>query len=109
MKAMRALDLVGDPRVARPSAEVATNSWFQAWTRARSAKPPLVNARRRLSVADGLLVGGDEPPGVGAPRVGVEGLVVDHVAAEALERDPVDLLELARTGAWRTAPRCGRP
>jgi hypothetical protein len=35
--------------------EEATNSWFQAWTRERSAKPPLVNARSRFSVDDAWL------------------------------------------------------
>ena len=35
----------------RPSWSVATNSWFQACTWPSSAKPPLVKARTRLSVA----------------------------------------------------------
>ena len=35
----------------RPSVELATNSWFQAWIWLRSANPPLVKARSRLRVA----------------------------------------------------------
>ena len=33
-----------------PAGLLATNSCVQAWTRDRSAKPPLVNARSRFSV-----------------------------------------------------------
>ena len=47
----RPVDLVGHALVARgPRGSTATNSWFHGWTRARSAKPPLVNARSRFSV-----------------------------------------------------------
>ena len=35
-----------------PAGLDATNSWFQAWTRSSAAKPPLVKARTRFSVAD---------------------------------------------------------
>jgi hypothetical protein len=44
------VDLVRELLVARPSGLDATNSWVQACTRVRSAKPPLVNARSRFSV-----------------------------------------------------------
>ena len=37
-------------RFPTPSALEATNSCVQAWTRVRSAKPPLVKARTRFSV-----------------------------------------------------------
>ena len=45
------VDLVGQlARSGGPRRLAATNSWFQAWTRDRSAKPPLVKARSRFSV-----------------------------------------------------------
>ena len=45
------VDLVGDAsRSAGPRGWLATNSWFHACTRLRSAKPPLVKARSRFSV-----------------------------------------------------------
>jgi hypothetical protein len=45
-----AVDVVGDLLVPLALRDPATNSWFQAWTRWRSANPPLVNARSRFSV-----------------------------------------------------------
>ena len=49
---------------------------------------------QQVERGDGLLVGADQAPGVRTARVDVERLVVDHVAAEALELDAVDGLEL---------------
>ena len=50
-EAKRALDLGGELLVAAALGDEATNSWFHSCTRMRSAKPPFVNARTRLSVA----------------------------------------------------------
>ena len=47
----RALDLGREQLVPQALRRVATNCWFHACTWFRSAKPPFVNARSRLSVA----------------------------------------------------------
>ena len=50
-EAQGTLDLPGDGLVALALAGwSATNCWFHMWIWARSAKPPLVKARSRLSV-----------------------------------------------------------
>ena len=92
-----------------PSRLDATNSWFHAATRERSANPPLVNARTRFSVDAGLVVRLHEPLCVGGACGGRGRDVVDHVPAERRQVDARRCARWAPTSAWRTGPRCGPP
>ena len=107
-EAQGVVDAARDPLVAAPSGERATNSWFQRWTCVRSAKPPLVKARSRLRRRRRLVVGLQQPRGIGRSRAGLGGVVVDHVAAERRQLDDRRRARWGSSAAWRTAPPRGR-
>jgi len=91
-EAQRAVDLAGD-RLVAPTLARAQHELLVPRVHLREVgEPSFGEGPQQVECRDRLVVRGDEPLGIGAARLGIEGLVVDHVAPERVESYATDLL-----------------
>ena len=92
------VDLAGDPLVAAALGRRGDELLVPGVDLGQVGEAALGEGPQQVERGRRLVVGGDQAVGVGPAGVGVERLVVDHVAAERVELDVADPLGRRRPG-----------